>query len=65
MRCELCKKKSAGIPMPCNWCNHNFCVSCIDVSIHSCKNLKDYMDKKRNELETRLAYEMASKIKVF
>ena len=52
-RCKNCKKK-CSCPIQCNSCKLDLCTRCIDISIHECTNLKEYIDEKRKILEEKL-----------
>lgn len=56
MRCELCRKK-CGIPMDCNHCQGHFCVSCSKLEKHKCPGLKAKIEKDKETLSKRIAFE--------
>ena len=53
-RCSVCRKKSSVI-LQCKSCVQDCCSSCIDMSIHKCKNIDDYRNNKQKQLERELS----------
>ena len=53
-RCNFCKKKAGLSLLSCVSCKLNFCTRCIDLSVHSCEFLDDYIFEKRKKLAEKL-----------
>ncbi len=53
-RCTNCKKKKGAYLLVCKCCNKKFCISCLDVMIHSCEKKEEYLQNKRKKLESEL-----------
>ena len=53
-RCKNCRKKKGVYLILCKCCNKKFCISCLDIITHNCKNKDEYLKKKREKLECEL-----------
>lgn len=59
MKCSCCKKKK--ITIPCKWCNHDLCTSCILVETHKCINIDNCTSSAKLNLENKLLSEKTKK----
>ena len=41
-RCTNCNKKKGAYLLLCKCCNNKYCISCLDVNIHSCTKIEKY-----------------------
>ena len=54
-KCKNCNKKcSLILQLKCNSCDELFCTSCLQVQIHQCPNIDEFISNKRKFLEDNL-----------
>lgn len=55
MKCEGCKKRIAiSDAMTCKWCEKDFCMYCRLPEEHSCENIENLKDLKKQILGEQL-----------
>ena len=64
MKCTCCKKKiNITNSSICNWCENQFCFSCLSLETHKCDSLDIYIKHKLKQLNNNLPKIQEVKIK--
>ena len=58
--CGHCRKK--GLHIPCKFCEHEYCSSCIQLEKHSCTGMEQKRKDCRADLEKKLAFTPKGKV---
>lgn len=52
MKCGFCKRKF-GVTVRCVYCEVDYCTGCIQLEVHSCKNIHKKIEKDLKILEDK------------
>ena len=47
-RCSQCKKKK--MTTKCKYCDNLYCFHCVQLELHSCKNMNDSIEVEKNKI---------------
>ena len=60
MPCGKCKKK--GIPIPCKYCEGQYCSRCIQLEVHQCEGIEKSKKEHLSHLQKQLAFVPTKKV---